>query len=128
MTRVRLIQLVVVCGAILAPELLCRLGIIDRFTMIPPSAMLTALAQVVATAPGFWRDVGYTLANLAAAIALSVVGGFLIGLAVHAAPRLRRARDPIRPSYYSVPTSVLAPLPIGVFGIGPTSLIVLGAL
>jgi NitT/TauT family transport system permease protein len=109
-------------------ELLCRLGIIDRFTMIPPSEMVTALAHVVATAPWFWGDVGYTLGNLAAAIALSVVGGFLIGLAVHAVPRLRRALDPIFTSYYSVPTFVLYPLLIVVFGIGPTSLIVLGAL
>jgi NitT/TauT family transport system permease protein len=96
---VRFIQLAVVCGAILVLELLCRVGIIDRFTMIPPSEMLTALAHVVATAPWFWGDVGYTLGNLAAAIALSVVGGFLIGLAVHAVPRLRRALDPIFTSY-----------------------------
>src|SRR5262245_60365100 len=128
MTRVRLIQLAVVCGAILVLELLCRLGIIDRFTMIPPSEMATALGHVVATAPWFWGDVGYTLGNLAAAIVLSVVGGFLIGLAVHAVPRLRRALDPIFTSYYSVPTFVLYPLLIVVFGIGPTSLIVLGAL
>ena len=128
MTRVRLIQLAVVCGAILVLELLCRLGIIDRFTMIPPSEMATALGHVVATAPWFWGDVGYTLGNLVAAIALSVVGGFLIGLAVHAVPRLRRALDPIFTSYYSVPTFVLYPLLIVVFGIGPTSLIVLGAL
>ena len=68
MTRVRLIQLGVVCGAILVLELLCRLGIIDRFTMIPPSEMIGALVRVVATAPWFWPDVSYTLGNLAAAI------------------------------------------------------------
>jgi NitT/TauT family transport system permease protein len=95
MSRVRIIQLGIVCAAVAALELLCRLGIIDRFTMIPPSEMITALARVIASAPWFWPDVSYTLGNLAAAIALSVIGGFLIGLAVHAAPRLRRALDPI---------------------------------
>ena len=128
MTRVRLWQLGIVGTAVIALELLCRLGIINRFTMIPPSEMVLALGRVVATAPWFWPDVRYTLGNLAAAIALSAVGGFLIGLIVHAVPRLRRALDPIFTSYYSVPTFVLYPLLIVFFGIGPTSLVVLGAL
>src|SRR5262249_48025776 len=54
-------------------------------------------------------------------------GGFLIGLVVHAVPRLRRVLDPIFTSYYSIPTFVY-PLLIVVFGIGPAPLIVLGAL
>ena len=128
MTRVRLIQLGIVGAVIAALELLCRGGVIDRFTMIPPSEMLLALGNVIATAPWFWSDVSYTLGNLAAAIALSVLGGFLIGLVVHAIPRLRRVLDPIFTSYYSIPTFVLYPLLIVFFGIGPASLIVLGAL
>src|SRR5262249_38301818 len=128
MIRVRILQLGLVCAAIVALELLCRFGIIDRFTMIPPSEMARALAHVVATAPWFWPDVTYTLGSLVAAIGLSVLGGFLVGVAVHAMPRLRRVLDPIFTSYYAVPTFVLYPLLIVFFGIGPTSLIVLGAL
>src|SRR5262249_2825344 len=108
--------------------ILCRSGSIDRFTMIPPSEMLTSLISVVGGKTWFWPDATYTLRNLAAAILLSVVGGFLIGLMVHAILRLRRAIDPIFTSYYSVPTFVLYPLLIVVFGIGPLSLIVMGAL
>src|SRR5262245_63208003 len=128
MSRVRILQLAVVLAVVVLLELLCRVAIINRFTMIPPSEMAAALVEVVATAPWFWPDVSYTLGNLAAAIALSVIGGFLIGLLVHALPRLRRVLDPIFTSYYSVPTFVLYPLLIVFFGIGPTSLIVLGAL
>jgi NitT/TauT family transport system permease protein len=128
MTQVRVLQLGLVGAAVILLECLCRAGIINRFTMIPPSEMVLALANVVATAPWFWSDVSYTLGNLAAAIGLSVLGGFLIGLAVHAVPRLRRVLDPIFTSYYAVPTFVLYPLLIVFFGIGPTSLIVLGAL
>ena len=124
----RLLQLLIVGAAVAAIELLCRLGVIDRFTMIPPSEMVTALAHVVASAPWFWGDVSYTLGNIAAAIGLSAIGGFLIGLVVHAVPRLRRVLDPLFTSYYSVPTFVLYPLLIVFFGIGATSLIVLGAL
>jgi NitT/TauT family transport system permease protein len=128
MIRVRILQLAVVGAVIILLELLCRFGVINRFTMIPPSEMVLALTHVIATAPWFWSDVSYTLGNLAAAIALSVIGGFLIGLAVHAIPRLRRVLDPIFTSYYSVPTFVLYPLLIEFFGIGPMSLIALGAL
>ena len=128
MTRVRILQFAIVGAIVVVLELLCRSSIINRFTMIPPSEMVLALGQVIATAPWFWGDVSYTLGNLAAAIALSVIGGFLIGLLVHAIPRLRRVLDPIFTSYYSVPTFVLYPLLIVFFGIGPTSLIVLGAL
>jgi NitT/TauT family transport system permease protein len=128
MTRVRALQLALVGGAVVVVELLCRTGIIDRFTMIPPSEMLLALIHVVGTEPWFWPDVSYTLGNLGAAIALSVAGGFLLGLLVHALPRLRRVLDPIFTSYYAVPTFVLYPLLIVFFGIGPASLIVLGAL
>jgi ABC-type nitrate/sulfonate/bicarbonate transport system permease component len=68
MVRVRILQLSFVCAAIAALELLCRVGIIDRFTMIPPSEMAGALTHVITTAPWFWPDVTYTLGNLAAAI------------------------------------------------------------
>ncbi|MGZ3324731.1 MAG: ABC transporter permease [Xanthobacteraceae bacterium] len=128
MIRVRAFQVAVVGGAIVILELLCRAGIVDRFTMIPPSEMLLALARVIGTEAWFWPDASYTLRNLAAAIVLSVTGGFLIGLVVHAVPRLRRMLDPIFTSYYAVPTFVLYPLLIVFFGIGPASLIVLGAL
>jgi NitT/TauT family transport system permease protein len=90
--------------------------------------MAAALFTVATTKPWFWPDVGYTLLNILAAVTISVVGGFVIGLGVHAVPRLRTMLDPIFTSYYAVPTFVLYPLLIVVFGIGPLSLIVMGAL
>ena len=64
MIRVRAFQLALVGGAIVALETLCRAGIIDRFTMIPPSEMLLALAGVMGTEPWFWPDVSYTLGRV----------------------------------------------------------------
>jgi NitT/TauT family transport system permease protein len=96
--------------------------------MIPPSEMVVSLVRLVGTADWFWPDVTYTLRNIIVATGMSVVGGFLAGLAVHALPRLRRVLDPLFSSYYSVPTFVLYPLLIVVFGIGPLSLIVMGAM
>jgi NitT/TauT family transport system permease protein len=128
MSRVRLWQFGLIGGAVLALEALCRTGVIDHFTMIPPSQMIASLAQAAVNKSWFWPDVSYTLVNIASAVAISVVGGFLIGLVVHAVPRLRRMVDPILTSYYSVPTFILYPLLIVFFGIGPLSLIVMGAL
>jgi NitT/TauT family transport system permease protein len=128
MTRARWLQIIIVFGALAALEALCRFDAIDRFTIIPPSEMLVALGRLAAQASWFWPDVGYTLVNLLAAVMMSVVGGFLFGLPVHALPRLRRVLDPLLTSYYAVPTFVLYPLVIVVFHIGPLSLIVMGAL
>jgi NitT/TauT family transport system permease protein len=128
MTRARTLQLVIVLGAFVALEALCRFKMIDRYTIIAPSEMVIALARLSVQASWFWPDVRYTLLNLMAAVSISVVGGFLIGVIVHAIPRLRRVLDPVFTSYYSVPTFVLYPLIIVVFGIGPLSLIVMGAM
>jgi NitT/TauT family transport system permease protein len=128
MSRARLWQIGLIVGAALVLEILCRTGVIDSLTMIRPSQMLVALAEIAVGQSWFWPDVSYTLINIASAVAISVVGGVLIGLIVHALPRLRRALDPIFTSYYAVPTFILYPLLIVFCGIGPLSLIVMGAL
>jgi NitT/TauT family transport system permease protein len=117
-----------VAGAVLALEIACRAGLIDRVTMVPPSEMVVALARMATSAPWFWSDAASTFGNIGIAIVLSIVPGFAIGLVVHALPRLRAVLNPVLLSYYSVPTFVFYPLLIVVFGIGQASLIVMGAM
>jgi len=121
-------RLAIAGGAVLALELACRSGIIDRVTMVPPSQMVVALVRMMRSAPWFWPDAGATFRNIGAATVLSIMPGFLIGLMVHALPRLRAVLNPVLFSYYSVPTFVFYPLLIVIFGIGPASLIVMGAM
>lgn len=128
MTRARWLQITIVFGALATLEALCRFNAVDRFTIIAPSEMLVSLLRLAARSSWFWPDVSYTLVNLLAAVTISIVGGSFLGLVVHAVPRLRRVLDPLFTSYYAVPTFVLYPLVIVVFGIGPLSLIVMGAL
>jgi NitT/TauT family transport system permease protein len=118
----------IAAGLVLALEVLCRTGVINAFTMIPPSKMLVALADMIRHADWFWADARYTFQNVAAAIVLSIVPGFLIGLMIHALPRLRRVLNPVLLSYYSVPTFVFYPLLIVIFGIGQLSLTIMGAM
>ena len=128
MSRARLLQWVIVLGAFGLLEMLCRTGFIKRFTMIPPTEMVSAIFWIARTQNWFMDDALYSLRNLAVAVFISVLGGYLAGLAVHALPRLRACLDPLFSSYYSVPTFIMYPLFIVLFGIGPLSLIMMGSI
>jgi NitT/TauT family transport system permease protein len=128
MKHAALWRFAIVAGLVLGLEALCRGGVINAFTIIPPSRMAVALVDMIRHADWFWADGRYTFQNIAVAIAFSTVFGFLIGLLIHALPRLRRVLNPVLLSYYSVPTFVFYPLLIVIFGIGQLSLIVMGAL
>ena len=128
MSPARALQIVVVGGAFALLEILCRAGVIGRFTMIPPTEMAVALWKVATRTEWFAEDALYTLRNLLFAALIAIFGGFVGGVFVHALPRLRRCLDPLFASYYAVPTFVLYPLLIVIFGIGPASLIVMGAI
>lgn len=120
------VRLVIVVGALAALEVLCRVGIINRVTMIPPSEMATALWAILESGR-YNHDIYFTTYNIAAASLLAIVGGFLLGAGLHALPRVRRVVSPLLSAYYAVPTFVFYPLLIVAFGVGRTSLIVMGA-
>ncbi len=128
MTRARILQWAIVLGAFGLLEALCRFRIITPFTMIPPSEMVVSLIRIARTQSWFAEDTLYSLRNLMVAVVIAVFGGYLAGLVVHALPRLRACLDPLFSSYYSVPTFILYPLFIVLFGIGPMSLIVMGSV
>jgi NitT/TauT family transport system permease protein len=121
-------RLAIAGGLILALEAICRSGAVNSFTIIPPSRMAVALVGLIRHADWFWADARYTFQNVAAAIVMSIVPGFVLGLVIHALPRVRRVLNPVLLSYYSVPTFVFYPLLIVIFGIGQLSLTVMGAM
>ncbi len=127
MTRVGWLRLLVVVGFILVIELLCRVGVIDPFTMIAPSAMVVAMARLIA-AGKVGADLSFTLVNMAAAMALAIVIGFVMGSIIHALPRLRRIVDPLLGAYYAVPHFIFYPLLIVMFGLGRAPLIAIGTI
>jgi NitT/TauT family transport system permease protein len=126
-SKVAATRTALVVGTLLVLELLCRLRIIDRITMIPPSEMLHALWQILQSGR-YNDDIVFTVTNTAAAIVLSIVGGFLAGAVLHAMPRLRRVAEPLLAAYYAVPIFVFYPLLVVAFGVGRASLIAMGAL
>lgn len=118
----------IVFAFVLSLELACRSGLISSFVMIPPSDMAVSLFRLVRESKWFWPDVAYTGRNLLMAAVISIFGGGVIGLSLHALPRLRGAVSPLLSSYYTVPTFILYPVLIVFFGIGPLSLIIMGAV
>src|SRR5215475_15789080 len=101
MTSVGAARVAFVAAAVAALEILCRTGIINRVTMIPPSEMATSLWDILRSGR-FNADILFTLGNVAAAAVLAVVVGFFVGAALHAVPRLRRLIVPLLSAYYAV--------------------------
>ncbi len=127
LSRVALARTALIVGFFLALELLCRVGILDRITIIPPSEMIVALWHILESGR-FTNDITFTAFNVAATIGLSVAAGFAIGAGLHAFPRARRPLEPLLSAYYAVPTFVFYPLLVVAFGVGRTALIVMGAM
>lgn len=116
MERLGRIRLAAVVGFVGVIELLCRTGAIAPITMIAPSQMVIELGKLLANG-AIYHDIRQTLGGVALAFALSAMIGFAIGVALHAAPRLRRAVDPLLATYYAVPFFVFYPVLVAIFGL-----------
>ena len=125
MSRVARAQLGVVIAFVAALELMTRLGVINRLTMIPPSEMAVHLWRLL-TEGALNAPMAQTFVNVALAFILSVIVGLVSGLAIHALPRLRRLADPLLASYYAVPFFVFYPLLIAIFGLNRWPLVTIG--
>ena len=108
-------------------ELFCRVGVLDRVTIIPPTEMAASLWDILRSGR-FNADITFTLFNTAAAIVLATTVGFFAGAVMHVVPRLRRVSEPLLSAYYAIPTFVFYPLLIVTFGVGRVALIVMGAM
>ncbi len=122
-----LLRLATVGGTVLILELLCRVGIIAGFTMIPPSQMATGLFQLLVSGT-LLPDLKTTLSGVAIAVAAAILIGFLTGALLHAVPRLRRTLDPFFASYYAVPVWAFYPLCIVLFGLNDVPKVIIGFL
>jgi NitT/TauT family transport system permease protein len=124
---VLLVRIAVLAGAVLLLEALCRTGVIDPLTIIPPSDMVASMIERITSGE---LDAGMiqTFSTIAAAFVLAVTLGTLGGALIHRSARLRAVVDPLLASYYSVPTFIFYPLLVALFALGKTPLIVLGVM
>jgi NitT/TauT family transport system permease protein len=105
-------------------EVLCRTGVIDRFTMPPPSVILADLVRLLVTGK-LYGAIAKTLSNCAIAFALAVVVGVAAGVVIHKSRLLRQVLDPLFATYYAIPVFAFYPLFIIMFGLGDIPQIVI---
>ena len=125
MTRVGWIRLAVVFGAIGALELACRAGFIDHRVLIPPSEMAMALGRMIVSGQ-FTGEMARTFGIVVAAVVIATVLGFMVGLVIHALPRVRQALDPFFATYYAVPVFIFYPVLVAIFGLSAIPILLMG--
>jgi len=108
-------------------EILCRVGVIPNFTVIPPSAMAQSLWTILASGK-FTPDIVATLTNVGIAIAAAMVFGVALGTALQSWRAARRVLDPLFATYYAVPMYAFYPLLIVIFGLGDLPQVAIGFL
>ena len=124
---IALLRLALVAALLATLELACRAGWIAPTSVIPPTAMVRALAALLASGSAN-ADIAATMGRVATAAALSASGGLALGLVLHAQPRLRAAVEPVLSAWYAIPTIMFYPVLLVLFGIGAGAIIATAVL
>jgi NitT/TauT family transport system permease protein len=119
------IRLAVVAGVVLFLEFICRVGSVDAISLAPPTKIVASAIELVMSGE-IRRDAFLTFSTVAGSIVSAVSVGFLMGLALHRFPLVRRFLDPFLASYYSIPTFVFYPFFIVMFGLNRIPLMAIG--
>ncbi len=127
MKRTTQIRIAGILAFLAAIELACRTGLISRFTLIPPSAMLSGLGDMLWSGD-ISAEIVTTLSGIAIAAGAAIATGFVLGAVLHAWPRVRASLDPLLATYYSIPTFVFYPMFIVFFGMNRAPIIIIGFL
>ncbi len=118
------LRFLVIIGFIAALEALCRTGIIDNFTMPPPSRIAQDLWRLMMKG-ALNAAILKTLKNAATGFALSVGVGIVAAVIIHRVRLLREALDPLFATYYAIPVLAFYPLLIILFGLGDAPQIII---
>jgi NitT/TauT family transport system permease protein len=125
MTRAAVFRLVLVVATIVLLELLCRMGLIDRLTMQPPSEVVRDLGVLLVSG----RMNGAmlkTFVNVAVAAILAVVAGVIFAAGIHRYRAVRQGLEPLFATYYAIPVYAFYPMLIILFGLGDVPQILIG--
>jgi NitT/TauT family transport system permease protein len=127
MSKIASLRLAVIVIAVGLLEAACRADLIDHRVVIPPSEMASALVDILATGQAN-NQIIRTFGIVIVAVAIAVAFGFVLGVIVHALPRVRQALDPLFATYYAVPIFIFYPVMIAIFGLSVVPIILIGVL
>jgi NitT/TauT family transport system permease protein len=122
--RIRLTRWGLVALALLAIELLPRLGLVDRLSLVPLTEMVRQLWLLVSDGI-LLPHVARTVAAIVAAGAAAAVTGLPLGVLLWRARVVRRILQPYLTTYYAIPIFAFYPLFIAVFGLGVAPVILI---
>ncbi len=119
------LRVLLIAAVVLALEIYGR-GWADPAFMSPPSGIMNAFLVKIAPEPKIIEALWFCVLQIAAAYALSVVVGVIIGLAIGATNFSRVAFFPVVLLLFAIPQVSLLPLVILMFGLGPAAKIAFG--
>ena len=108
-------------------EACVRTDIVSRHVVPAPTRILAQL-WAMALDGSLWPPLLQSGRVFLIALVGSVLLGFMLGLVLHAAPRLRRAVAPVLTSYFAVPIFVFYPVFIVLFGLGDLALVLVAGI
>jgi NitT/TauT family transport system permease protein len=123
----RVLQIAIIATMVIALEVACRLMWLPRIAIIAPSEMVAALWSIL-RAGTMTHHIVVTMRDIAISAIGAVILGFIVGCALHSAPRARDAVEPLLAGYYSVPAFIFYPVFIVLFGVGELPIIVISLL
>jgi ABC-type nitrate/sulfonate/bicarbonate transport system permease component len=126
-SRVGVLRLAIVAAIVIVWELTSASGLLYRDVVPSILAIGGALAAILGN-PDFYRHLGVTLIEIAAALGVGGSLAIATGLALGASPFLSRAFEHFL--YYLGPTPKIIFFPIMImwFGVGPSSKVAMGAI
>jgi ABC-type nitrate/sulfonate/bicarbonate transport system permease component len=121
------VRLVTVIAVLIAWEALARSGLFYRDVIPSILAVVDALVRELLD-PGFYRDLGFTFAEVAVGFVVGSAIGVAAGIALGTRPFLRRACEPYLNGIGATPKIVFLPIIFLIFGVGIESKMAKGAL
>jgi putative hydroxymethylpyrimidine transport system permease protein len=116
---------VLVLALLGAWEAYVRLGGIEQFILPAPTQIAQALVDDRAL---LWHNLLVTMQEMVLGLAVALVAGALLAIALHLSPALRRAVYPLLVGTQAVPIVTIAPLLVAWFGYGVLPKLVIVAL
>jgi NitT/TauT family transport system permease protein len=101
--------------------------VVSRIIMVAPSAIVTALIQLLQT-PRFYEHLGVTVWETLAGYAIGVGVALVLGTLISQSRLFEKTLYPYVVAFQAVPKTAIAPLFVIWFGFGLTSKIVIAAL
>ena len=124
---VRSIQLAVIVVVFGGWVLVTGTHAINPLFLPSPFAVGASLGRLF-TGPVFWGAVGVTTLTTAFAYAIAVLAGIVLGFLIGRSPTLTAAYRPVLSGLFAIPLTLIFPLFVVIFGLGPPSKIAFGAL